>query len=257
MELTTAEDVYASPRVVTDLADCHFYHTTEIPGIGVVTGAWDLRPGISQYLGGADFRGKRVLEVGTASGFVCFHIESLGGDVVAVDLSERESWDLVPYASVDAAAVLAQRRGHARRINNAFWLCHRAFQSHAKMVYSTAYEIPDAVGPVDMTVFAAILLHMRDPWLALERTSLRTRETMVVTDLAPSDDRELAFVPDASKEDTTQTWWRFSPEVIVRYLGVLGFGNAVVTRHNQLVSNGAIMPMFTVVARRLVGRPAQ
>src|SRR5436309_16016655 len=113
MEITTNEDVYASPRVVTSLDDCYFYHTTDIPGFGTVTGEWDLRPGISDYLGRVDFRGKRVLEPGTASGFVCFHIESLGGDVVAVDLSERESWDIVPYATLDAAAVLAHRRGHA------------------------------------------------------------------------------------------------------------------------------------------------
>src|SRR5947208_16942976 len=45
METTVNEDVYATPRVVTDLADCYFYHTTDIPGVGTVRGEWDLRPG--------------------------------------------------------------------------------------------------------------------------------------------------------------------------------------------------------------------
>src|SRR5438477_4766118 len=257
MEIIVNEDVYATPRVVTDLADCYFYHTTDIPGVGTVRGEWDLRPGISEYLGRVDFRGKRVLEVGTASGFVCFHVESLGGNVVAVDLSECESWDIVPYATVDNATVFAQRRALAHGMNNAFWLCHRALQSCARMCYSTAYSIPDAVGIVDITIFAAILLHMRDPWLALECTARRTRETMIVTDLAPSDDDELAFVPDPNKNDTSQTGRRFWPRLIVRYLGVLGFSDAVATYHHQPISNGDNVPMFTVVAHRRIGHPAE
>src|SRR5262249_47083940 len=67
-----SETPYASPRTVTDLADCYFYHTLELPGYGLVEGEWDLRAGAEAYLGGVDFRGRRVLEVGPASGFLCF-----------------------------------------------------------------------------------------------------------------------------------------------------------------------------------------
>ena len=142
-------------------------------------------------------------------------------------------------------------------MNNAFWLCHHALQSRARLVYSTAYSIPDVVGPVDIAVFAVTLLHMRDPWLALERAARRTRETMIVTELAPSDDRELAFVPDPSKNDTSETWWLFSPQLIVRYLSILGFENAVVTHHHQRTSIGGSVPMFTVVAHRRIGHAAE
>jgi SAM-dependent methyltransferase len=252
----TEQDIYAPPRVVTALSECHFYQTMDVPGFGTIVGEWDLRPGISEYLGRVDFRGKGVLEIGTASGYVCFHIEALGGDVVAVDLSERETWDIVPYVSVDPAAVVAQRRAHARRINSSFWLCHRAYGSRARVVHSTAYQIPDAIGLVDVSVFACVLLHLRDPWLALERAARLTRETMIVTDLAPADDRELTFVPDPHTGDTTQTWWQFSPAIIIRYLAVLGFGDAVVTHHKQQNASGLI-PMFTVVARRHAPLPAR
>ncbi|MBV9971725.1 MAG: hypothetical protein JO135_00155, partial [Candidatus Eremiobacteraeota bacterium] len=34
---------YAEPRTVTNLSDCYFYHTMEIPGYGLVEGQWDLR----------------------------------------------------------------------------------------------------------------------------------------------------------------------------------------------------------------------
>jgi hypothetical protein len=80
------DNLWAVPRTITDLKDCDFYHTMDIPGVGLVKGEWDLRLGIRRYLGNVAFRDKRVLEIGTASGFVCFYIESQGAEVVAYDL---------------------------------------------------------------------------------------------------------------------------------------------------------------------------
>ena len=34
--------VYAKPRTVTDLDECYFYHSMEIPGYGLVKGPWDI-----------------------------------------------------------------------------------------------------------------------------------------------------------------------------------------------------------------------
>ena len=31
-------DIYATPRTVTELGDCHFYHTMDMPGYGCVEG---------------------------------------------------------------------------------------------------------------------------------------------------------------------------------------------------------------------------
>src|SRR5437899_12127744 len=90
--------VYAVPRLVSDVKDCYFYHTIEVPGFGLIEGEWDLRAGIGDYLGRVAFKDKRVLELGTASGFVCFHMESVGADVVGYDLSDEQDWDVVPFA---------------------------------------------------------------------------------------------------------------------------------------------------------------
>jgi hypothetical protein len=43
--------IWAEPRDITDLDDCYFYHTMEIPGYGIVHGEWDLRGGEADYLG--------------------------------------------------------------------------------------------------------------------------------------------------------------------------------------------------------------
>jgi hypothetical protein len=40
----------------------------DLPGYGTMPGEWNLRAGVREYLGGVGLRGKRVLEVGTASG---------------------------------------------------------------------------------------------------------------------------------------------------------------------------------------------
>lgn len=175
--------LYAEPRVVDDLKDCWFYHTMQIPGYGLVDGQWDLRGNEHHYTGGIDFQGRRVLEIGTASGQICFYMERQGAEVVGFDLSDDHDWDVVPLASIDHEAEAAERRKHIRQLNNGWWLCHRAFESEAKVVYGTVYDIPVGIGPVDVSVYGSVLLHCRDPFQALYNGLRLTRSTVVVTDI--------------------------------------------------------------------------
>lgn len=174
---------YADPRVVEDLADCWFYHTMDLPGYGVVEGQWDLRNNEHNYTGGIDLDGRRVLEVGTASGHICFYMERQGAQVVGFDLSDDYDWDVVPMASVDHEAEAGERRKHIRQLNNGWWLSHRAVNSSAKVVYGTVYGIPAEIGPVDVAIYGSVLLHCRDPFQALYNGLRLTRSTVVVTDL--------------------------------------------------------------------------
>src|ERR1700738_2351795 len=145
--------IYAAPRVVTDLADCHFYHSMDLPGYGTVQGEWDLREGIGAYLGNVDFKGKRVLEMGTASGFVGFHMEKAGAKVIGYDLSDAQAWDVVPFARYDSDDFLRKRRAHIKRMNNAYWLSHSALGSRNKVVYGHVYSVPREIGGVDVSTF--------------------------------------------------------------------------------------------------------
>src|SRR5262249_514123 len=158
--------IFAQPRVVTDVRDCCFYHTMEIPGHGVVEGQWDLRRGVDKYLGNVAFAGKRVLDVGAASGFLTFHMESQGADLIPYDLAPEHSWDVVPFAGIDLMEYLRERRETIRKLNNGYWFSHRAMASEAHMVHGTVYAIPEAIGTVDIAT-CGILLHLRDPFLAL------------------------------------------------------------------------------------------
>ena len=66
------------------------------------------------------------------------------------------------------SSLYCRRKAIIKRLNNAFWLCHKAYNSKAKVVYGTVYEIPEEIGMVDISTFGSILLHVRDPFLALQ-----------------------------------------------------------------------------------------
>lgn len=273
------ELVAAQPRVVDDLKRCFFYHTMDIPGHGQVNGEWDLRGGEPAYLGNVGLRGKRVLELGTADGFLTFHMEREGAEVISYDLSPEFRWDAVPFArGLDETGPRRHTEGdwvreddrfrdRMSKLNDAYWLCHRAMDSKATVVYGDVYSVPHEIGNVDVTTFGALLLHTRDPFAALSRSLALTTETVIVTEqlarihrppalawtanLVPRRLRKPAmrFLPDWQGSQGADGWWRLSPEIVVAFVGVLGFERTTVTYHTQMYK-GAPRKMFTVVGRR-------
>lgn len=199
---------YAAPREVHSLEECWFYHTVEVPGFGVVEGPWDLRAGVREYLGGIRVRGKRVLELGTASGFVGFFMEREGAEVVAYDLSEEcaQYRNIVPYAAHDWREAARSGESFLRVLNNSYWLCHRAFRSSARVVYGDIYDVPDTIGPVDIATFGCLLLHLRDPFRALASAARLVRETIVVTE--PDWYPAAVTLPPCGPEPAAAVGWR-------------------------------------------------
>lgn len=269
-------DPYAPARVVTDVAGCRFYHAMEVPGHGVMPGDWDLRGRVDQYLGGVSLRGRRVLEVGTASGFLCFEMERRGADVVALDLDATLPVDIVPFAGDDQAAFRAEMAGIVAGGNDAWWLCHRAFGSRARLVHAPADRVPAAIGPVDVATFGCVLLHIRDPFAALASALRLTRETAVVSEflgprmrLGPRVLRERnpfalaqvlgrlrlpvgVFMPDHRAFAPKAGWWLMTPALMRRFLAALGF-DAVRETHHTHRYEGQRQRLYTVVAERRRG----
>ncbi|WP_130343283.1 class I SAM-dependent methyltransferase [Herbihabitans rhizosphaerae] len=265
--------IYTTPRAVTNVEDCYFYHTMDIPGHGTVHGEWDLRGGEHEYLGGVELAGKRVLELGPASGFLTVHMERQGADVVAYDLSEDYSWDVVPFDGTDFAVLDDQRRQHLRKLNNGFWLNHAANESRSTVAYGTIYTVPEEIGPVDIVTFASILLHVRDPFLALRSGTALAKDTVVVTDAWPATDLHLvqhledttsggeirpldvlgepkmSFMPQHWDRGYADTWWHMTPAIVRRFLGVLGFTETEVSYHYATAGEQRIL-LYTVVGHR-------
>lgn len=259
-EARAGEDLYAAPRHVEGVEGCHFYHATDLPGLGSVPGDWDLRPRIDAYLGGVDLPGKRVLDVGAASGFLSFEAEARGAEVVSYDLSQSDTWDAVPFSGVDLGQTEALMRGHLDAINRAYWLSHRLKGSRARLAQGTVYAIPQEIGPVDVALYGAILLHLRDPFRALFSGLRLTRETAVVTDMLPGRYRALRhlgdrlglpmfLMPRARKKYQFETWWILAPATVAEFLRILGFEDQRLSYHHQLFQ-GKKRLIYTIVARR-------
>lgn len=276
---------YATPRNVTDLNDCVFYHTMEIPGHGVIEGDWDLRGMERTYLGNVDFRNKRVLEIGPASGGLSFYMERAGAEVIGYELAEDDSRDYVPYVSkdVDLQKIRAGYKEWTRRQSNSFWFAHRMFGSKVRVAYGSVYQTPEAIGPVHIATFGNVLLHLRDPFLALHQILRLTTETVIITetitgrfvtpvprflrrfkflmDMARRGNwavkfynvlakESMLFMPRYSELKPEGTWWGLTPRIVRQFVGVLGFRESTVSYHTQRYREADLIPQFTVVARR-------
>ncbi len=252
------QSLFAEPKLVTDIKECYFYHTIDLPDYGTINGSWDLRGKNAEYFGGVDFKDKKVLEIGTANGALCFEMEKAGASVIAYDLSKDDSWDVVPHPLKNPADTLESKKHWTEKLNNAFWFGHRLLHSQAKVVYGDIYHIPVEIGPVEIVTFGAILLHVRDPFLALQTGTQFARETVIITDLLGDDEAKqnnqplLKFLPDPKNENRFDTWWQFSPQAIINMISILGFGTTSVNYHAQKFGNYT-MNMFTVVGRRTSG----
>jgi hypothetical protein len=242
------------------LEDCYFYHTMDVPGAGLMTGEWDLRNGVDAYLGHESVAGKRVLELGTASGFLCFEMERRGASVIAYDLDPTGSWDIVPFAALDTPGITAGRAEHIAKINNSWRFCHAAFGSKARAVYGSVYAIPADLAPVDVCTFGAILTHLREPLRALESAAALRPQTIIVTEverqrrfpLVPerrSVKRSPLFLPNAARSAPIESWWSFSPESVTNLLGIVGYRTNRIVQHTQPY-RGTPTKMFTIVATR-------
>jgi len=243
-------------------ADCFFYHSADLPD-GEIAGAWDLRGNEALYLGHVDPGGKRILELGPASGALTRWLERQGADVVCFDVGYDASVDLVPNPGCD----LPRERTEAMRgegivgVQNSWWFLRSQLGSQAKMVYGDIYALPGDLGRFDMAVFGAILLHLRDPFSALAEAARITDDTIVVVDLIQggldTETEALCRFDPLVAPEFRAIWWALSPGAVIAMLRRLGFGHSRVVHHKQAHHLGhrldepeTMMEMYTVVARR-------
>lgn len=258
--------------------DYLFYHTIDLPGLGEMPGEWDLRSNPDEYLGNTILTNKQVLDLGTANGFLTFHMESKGASVVSYDVSPHDDWDIIPHASREDATLAYDRRNRLRKINNAYRLSHRLLNSRARLVRGTVFAIPDLVGLVDITLAGYVLLHGSNPFLALRQAARITRETIVITGILANTRQRLLhrlfgrlgatterkirhgllglfrlFRPAAVTSRCEETGGHPTPEQLEKFLPVLGFKAIRISYHRQqFTQQNKAIPMYTLVANRTV-----
>ena len=262
------------------LEDCQFYHVQDIPGLSEPTkGSFDLRKGVNEYPGCVDFLNKTVLELGPASGYITFYMESLGGKVTCIDLStEKDSWDIVPDCHHNWKIKGRYHMNNLKKVQNAFWYAYKALNSKAKVIYSHINNLPVDIGMYDVSLMSLVLLHLQNPFKAIQNMLRHTKEKAIVVELVNRTGvlsiktkknfknllRNLKqlisprlpiieFYPklNGNRHAEIDTWWKISPEYIVNIASILGFEKSSINYHVQY-HNGYPLDMFTVVCERTV-----
>jgi SAM-dependent methyltransferase len=248
---------FVTRRDVRDVNDCFFYHTLDLPGIGVVDGRWDLRGRFDDYIGGVNVRDKSVLDVGTANGFLTFEAEKRGArEVVSFDIGDAKFQHLLPFKDslyyTDHAQWCTLVNGSYERWRNGYWLAHRLYRSKARAFYGDIYDLPTELGLFDISIIGSVVEHLRDPISAIGSVARVTKSTMIiVTGVIDSEDRAAMFVGSADQPEKNYSWWVYTVGTYREVLKMLGFRIAALT-HNMFKCpfQGGDCSRHTLVAER-------
>ncbi len=159
-------DVGSLTNLETRVKEINWYHTLDLGG-GVRThGVFDHRAILDDYPVPSRLDGLRVLDVATFDGYWAFEMERRGAsEVVALDVSCARELDLPRKqrtAMTDAQLDAPFGRG--------FSLAHEAYGSKVKRIEMSVYDLSaKQLGTFDLVHTGSLLLHLKNPVLALER----------------------------------------------------------------------------------------
>ena len=234
----------AKPRIVTDLGDCFFYHTIDLPELGTIHAHWDLRGRFDDYIGGVDVAGKTVLDIGTATGFLSYEAEKRGASqVVSFDMSDVRQQTMLPFKdklySTDHEQWVKSYGAEIDQWKNAYWMSHRLLGSRASVVYGSVYDMPNELGQFDIVIIGSVLEHLSDPISAMASIARLAKDALViVTPLRMEEEPVAYFAGRAAHPENDFTWWVYSIGTYREVLGMLGFSIRQVTTDSYFYDYG-------------------
>jgi tRNA (mo5U34)-methyltransferase len=181
------------------------YHSLELPGGCVVPGVVPLerlRERLDHYLPLRDLRGKRVLDIGAASGWNSFELEKRGASVVALDC--------IAYPE--------------------FHYAKRALDSKVELVVLDVDEISrERLGSFDYVLCFGVLYHLRHPLLALEKICSITREMAFIESYVIDPDASfpgcvMEFYETNELGGQIDNWWGPTAACLAALCRSAGFG---------------------------------
>ncbi len=214
----TPEDVALADRV----ASIPWYHTINL-GHGVVTpGFVDHREQVPFYRWPESLAGMRCLDVATFDGFWAFEMERRGAaEVLGVDIADGNDCDLPRLIRLEA-----MKSPEHKPMGLGFRIAHEALGSKVEHRICSVYDLsPENVGTFDFVNLGDLLLHLRDPQLALQRIASVCRGTFWMAEvflpaLEGFGDRRLSqFSPWLP----SFTWWLPSTNTLRAMMAVAGF----------------------------------
>jgi tRNA (mo5U34)-methyltransferase len=214
-----------------------WYHSIEFPDGTVTPGMFDHRPLVPHYGLPADLRNKRALDVGSGDGFWAFELERRGAEVTSLDIEHFSDTDY-PIA----LQRVYQERPTRLSFRRGMEIAHRRLNSKVKLVNRPVYELdPDDVGTFDFVHAGDILLHLRDPALALQRIRTVADGEVLFADLFEPGLDEAGVGTGLMRFRggwTDATWWSPSLSALAQMVADAGFRDVELVTTYRLAPRG-------------------
>jgi SAM-dependent methyltransferase len=218
------------------LGDCYFYHSLDFPDGSSIRGYWDIRGRFNEYIGGYPLAGKRVLDVGTATGFLAFSAEAAGARVTALDARGSQEFQRIPLRDSlyhrDRSAWVSHFEATSHRpLRNGFWYAWHKYQSGVEVVYASADNLHSWDRRFDVVLAGAIVEHLADPVSALGNLARLANEAVIIafTEVYDSDELIMRASGNWSEPACDYEWWTLSRGLYERVFKNLGFEMEMVT----------------------------
>jgi hypothetical protein len=225
-----AQIKYEEPWRVEPGAGRYWYHTMKFPDGEIIKGHTTIKD-FNEYIGGYELKGKKVLDVGTASGYLAFNAEQAGAIVTGLDAASMEEFRFFPFpGSQHFDDVQEFRRAWTEHnlipIKTAWWHSWHKFNSKAKCTYtplSELYEWPEKM--FDVVMAGAIVEHLSDPVYAIGAWARLAREAVLIpfTDVIPEDDLFIRPILPLDNPSAPHVWWHLSRGLYRKLFDNLGF----------------------------------
>lgn len=248
------------PWPLPDAENCIFYHAMDLPGGESIDGAWDIRGCFDQYIGHYPIKGKTVLDVGTASGFLAFEAEKAGAKAVtAIDAKTAHEirhlqFDDHPFHN-NRPESLSNSDDFLKRLKNSFWYGHRRLSSAVEVIYVPLDDLPFWQRRFDVVIAGAILEHLSDPVTAIGNMARLANEAVIIsfTPVEDSEDQIMRTANDWTNREHCYTWWTLSRGLYRRAFDNLGFEIEIVSSTAKIKSQeGQLLTVErpTIIAKR-------
>ncbi|HVV37955.1 MAG TPA: class I SAM-dependent methyltransferase [Acidimicrobiales bacterium] len=206
--------------IVDQIGGHMWYHTLDL-GHGVRTpGFADHRAQMPLYKLPEDMSGMRCLDIATFDGFFAFEFERRGAtDVVGIDLPKKIDIDCPRLMLRDPEGFGLTGSG-----GDGFKTAQRILGSKVQRVERSVYDLdPKVDGMFDFVFISDVLLHLRDPQLAIERAYSVCRGELVIADVYSPELDALGDVPAAQFLAPGEVWWYMNVACLRQMMVVAGF----------------------------------
>lgn len=230
--------MYIQPKKNIDIKDCRFYHTIKLPNENQINARWNLTKCIDDYLSNFNFEGKRVIDIGSASGYLSFEMEKRGADVVSFDMLDGSYWDHLIFPGCEKP-----KAEKSNGLFNSYEYLHEKLNSKNKIFRGNIYEpLPSEIGYFDVAVFGTMLSHVRDPILTLMNILLRVKDYAILINPFPSGSTHYQNLMGC-------TWWMICEEDIKSIMSDIGFEMKEITIVKPLF-DGKPRPYKSILFKR-------